>query len=59
MKKNLNKESILVIIKDKEISVSPKWYRGASRYNNGATKFGRKYFIRLIMSWAKNKSSFK
>lgn len=33
-------------------AVSLKWIRGASRYNNGATKYGRTYILRLIMSWA-------
>ena len=25
--------------------ITLKWYRGASRYNNGATMFGNKYLI--------------
>ena len=33
-------------------SVSLKWMRGANRYNNGATKYGKKYQLRLLMSWA-------
>jgi hypothetical protein len=28
---------------------SLKWFRGASRYNNGATKYGKKYNLRFIM----------
>ena len=32
--------------------VSLKWLRGASRYNNGATRYQDKYRIRLIMGWA-------
>jgi hypothetical protein len=32
--------------------VSLKWLRGANRYNNGATRYGRKYHLRLIMGWA-------
>jgi hypothetical protein len=35
--------------------VSLKWLRGASRYNNGATRFNDKYRIRLIMGWAADK----
>ena len=30
-----------------------KWYRGASRYNNGATKFANKYLLRLLISRSK------
>jgi len=30
--------------------VSLKWFRGASRYNNGATRYGKKYLLRYIMS---------
>jgi len=47
------KEQSICIDADKKIFVSLKWYRGASRYNNGATIYGKKYFIRLVMSWAK------
>jgi hypothetical protein len=32
--------------------VSLKWLRGANRYNNGATRYGSKYQLRLIMGWA-------
>jgi len=27
-----------------------KWYRGANRYNNGATRYGRKYQFRYLMN---------
>ncbi len=30
--------------------ISLKWYRGASRYNNGATIFGNKYLFRYLIS---------
>jgi hypothetical protein len=30
--------------------VNLKWFRGASRYNNGATLYGKKYLLRLILS---------
>ena len=32
--------------------VSLKWMRGANRYNNGSTRYGRKYYLRLVMGWA-------
>ncbi len=32
-----------------------KWYRGAMRWNNGATIYGRKYQFRVIMGWASMK----
>ncbi len=31
-------------------AVNLKWFRGAGRYNNGATRFGRKYEFRHIIS---------
>ena len=37
--------------------VSLKWLRGASRYNNGATRYDRKYRIRVIMGRAPGKKS--
>lgn len=42
-KKNLNM---------KRYSNTIRWLRGASRYNNGATRYGKKYQIRLVMGWA-------
>ncbi|MDB5206744.1 MAG: hypothetical protein JWR72_1819 [Flavisolibacter sp.] len=35
--------------------ISLKWYRGANRYNNGATRYGRKYEFRYIISSVKQK----
>jgi len=33
--------------------VDLKWRRGANRYNNGATRYGKKYLLRVII--ARNK----
>ncbi len=50
---DINKSDIQIIVADGQRAfVSVKWYRGASRYNNGATKYGRKYQCRVIMGWA-------
>ena len=47
-------------LKEEEILVSLKWLRGANRYNNGATRYGNKYSIRLFLNWAQDKKkSFK
>ncbi len=32
-----------------------KWYRGASRYNNGATLYGDKYKLRYLIAYNKVK----
>lgn len=32
-----------------------KWYRSASRYNNGATLYGNKYRFRNIIAYNKQK----
>ncbi|MCB0701015.1 MAG: hypothetical protein KDC11_14280 [Chitinophagaceae bacterium] len=40
---------------DNELDV--RWYRGASRYNNGATRYGDKYFLRLVLGWCIDKNS--
>ena len=32
-----------------------KWERGANRYNNGATRYGKKYQFRHIISSLKEK----
>ena len=42
---------------NEEHFVSLKWYRGASRYNNGATIYGNKYLLRLLIGRSKTKSS--
>ena len=36
-----------------DLQVNLKWFRGANRYNNGCTRYGRKYHLRLVMGWAK------
>jgi len=36
-------------------ATSLKWYRGASRYNNGATLYGKKYMLRYLLGYAKQK----
>lgn len=56
---DIHKENIAVQIMDTEYMVSLKWYRGASRYNNGATRYKRKYLMRLIISRAKELTSRK
>jgi hypothetical protein len=33
--------------------INLKWMRGASRYNNGATIYGKKYWFRYILSGLK------
>lgn len=35
------------------IPVDLRWYRGASRYNNGATLYGRKYLFRYLIAYKK------
>ncbi|BAV07482.1 hypothetical protein FLA_3508 [Filimonas lacunae] len=42
-----------------EVMVSLKWMRGASRYNNGATRYGRKYHLRLVLGREKERLYFK
>jgi hypothetical protein len=32
-----------------------KWYRGACRYNNGATLYGTRYRLRQILAYNKEK----
>lgn len=48
--KNLNPTKIVGVHPITGEPVNLKWYRGASRYNNGATKFGNKYSFRLYIS---------
>ncbi len=38
-----------------DIPVDLRWYRGASRWNNGCTRYGNKYQLRLIISRMKDK----
>ena len=49
---DIHRENIKVTIADEDLLVSPKWFRGASRYNNGCTRYGRKYYLRLVIGWA-------
>lgn len=30
-----------------------RWYRGANRWNNGATRYGKKYLLRTILGQIK------
>jgi len=46
---NINKRDIEIKYGDVPMMDSLKWFRGASRYNNGATKYGKKYNLRFIM----------
>lgn len=50
---DIYRENIKVMITGEEVLVSLKWYRGASRYNNGCTRYGRKYHLRLAIGRAK------
>ena len=38
---------------DEEVWVNLKWFRGASRYNNGCTRYGKKYHLRWVIGRAK------
>lgn len=33
----------------KKITDELRWYRGANRWNNGATRYGNKYLLRVIL----------
>ena len=46
---DINERDTEIMYGDKPMMVSLKWFRGASRYNNGATKYGKKYDFRFIM----------
>jgi hypothetical protein len=47
------RNNIKINLGDEDIWVSLKWFRGASRYNNGCTLYGKKYHLRWIMGRAK------
>ena len=51
---DIHKKEIMVRIADEDVLVSLKWYRGANRYNNGATRYKNKYKLRFILSKAKS-----
>lgn len=44
--------TILEGFSEEPTPVSLKGIRGANRYNNGATKYGRKYLLRITIGWA-------
>ncbi len=50
---DIHKKDITVLISNEKTLVNLKWYRGASRYNNGTTVYKNKYKLRLILSRAK------
>jgi hypothetical protein len=56
-KLDIYKENIPIDLNGKEVMVSLSWFRGASRWNNGATVYGRKYTLRLIIGRLKQKHS--
>jgi len=39
-------------IKGEDFLITLKWYRGSNRYNNGATRYKRKYLMRWIINTA-------
>jgi hypothetical protein len=46
------------IVGEHPVTNSPidlKWYRSASRYNNGATLYGSKYRMRYLIAYSKQK----
>jgi hypothetical protein len=53
----VNRKDLRVTINEEEWLVDLKWYRGASRYNNGCTRFGNKYDLRLALSRSKARSA--
>jgi hypothetical protein len=52
---NIKKNETEVLINGVPALVKKKWYKGASRYNNGATLYKRKYLLRLIIGRQKSK----
>jgi hypothetical protein len=43
---DVNKENIRIkYVNDESLMVSLRWFRGANRYNNGATHYGNKYLF--------------
>jgi hypothetical protein len=54
---DIHKKDIAISISEEIALVNLKWYRGASRYNNGATRYKNKYKLRLILNKAKNIAS--
>ncbi|SIT30214.1 hypothetical protein SAMN05421788_109163 [Filimonas lacunae] len=56
---DIHKDDIRFRLMGEEVMVSLKWMRGASRYNNGATRYGRKYHLRLVLGREKERLYFK
>jgi hypothetical protein len=54
MAKHVNPHQIVGKHPYLDVQVDLKWYRGASRYNNGATLYRRKYIFRFLISRRKN-----
>jgi hypothetical protein len=55
---NVNLTNILVSLGDGEKTyVSLRWFRGASRYNNGGTNHQGKHKLRLLLGRIKEKKA--
>ena len=55
---NINKtDKIISVGSEQSYSVNLRWFRGANRYNNGATRYKGKYKFRLFIGRAKQQSS--
>jgi len=54
-KQHINPHKIIDTHPYVETPVDLKWYRGANRYNNGATRYGRKYQFRYLIALCKQK----
>jgi len=52
---DINRKNIRIDLGEGEIFVDLKWYRGASRYNNGCTTYGRRYLLRLVLGRLKER----
>jgi len=54
---NVRKADMPILLESKtETMVSLKWFRGANRYNNGATRYKGMYAFRLAIGRAKQRS---
>jgi hypothetical protein len=53
---DVNRKDIRVTVNCEESFVNLRWFRGASRYNNGCTRFRRKHALRLALSRSKEHS---
>jgi hypothetical protein len=52
---DVNLKNIQITLSGEEALVDLRWYRGASRYNNGCTRYG-KYCLRLFLSRSKERN---